>query len=54
MTEFVIILVAIAIVCICVAVQVGSTIHEKWEVADTELTYLCDNATMATASGGCP
>jgi len=53
MTEFVIILVAVAVVCICVALNVGSTVHGKFEVADTEMTFLCDNALMETG-GGCP
>ena len=53
MTEFVIILVAVAVVCICVALNVGSTVDGKFEVADTEMRFLCDNAMMET-DGGCP
>ena len=53
MTEFVVILVTVAVVCICVSLKFGWTTHGKYEIADTEMTFLCDNALMDTA-GGCP
>jgi Flp pilus assembly pilin Flp len=43
MTEYVIILVAIAVVCIAIAMTFGTTVHSKFEEANSQMELVSPN-----------